>query len=228
MRLVINHYLPYKTPLQLLMRHIAKLNISSLILIAAGSHMDGVVSCDTNHMKVTVVLSKSSNWDYHGFTLLHQYRNDTRIQSENYFMLHDTCRTHPGFPGVEDVDLATYDVLAPRGATSNIFAFSSNALTKLAESIRPMSKADAVSKELSREMFHGLKVKSLKPRICRGRVDVYNTSHPRLQCYYPDFFLDKFISFGTMGDIDGHFRSNGYGRRLAQKMKFTCASVPSL
>lgn len=143
-------------------------------------------------------------------------------------MLHDTCIVHPGFPGVEDADLATYDVLAPQGATSNIFAFSSNALTKLVESIRPMSKAEAVRKELSREMFHGLNLKSLPPRKCRGRVDVYNTSHPRVKCRYPDFFLDKFISFGTMGDIDGHFRSNGYGRRLAQNQKFTCDSVLSM
>lgn len=61
MRLVINHYVPYKTPLQLLMRHITTLNISSFILIAAGAHMDGIVSCDTNQMQITAVLSKSSN-----------------------------------------------------------------------------------------------------------------------------------------------------------------------
>lgn len=151
---------------------------------------------------LVVIRTGENNFDFTALRALYRYRRHPLVAACAYMLIHDTCLCHASLPLVmlKFAHIHADSIYAPPPPAANICVFGENVLCRMADAnafATVNSKKDAMDVEnCASKKESGIYAYGRYIRLARRRSGgvVWRVDARRLQFYYPDFGVYKYVT----------------------------------
>ena len=216
MKIVVTSHTAYRIPLEKFFQSVDANSHSDsiykqIILIINGSEKDSI---ESDHRGTMIIHTQLDVWEYTAFVVLDTYKTHPDIQSDYYFLLHDTCLLGRGFYPklLANEQLAKQlncEIMTNHLPCSNIIVIHKDVIYGFSKDVlKIQTKANGCLIEQGLSLQDGTpsfyqkrKIHILGHRKEHHPIDVYKTGFRRTPFYYPVFDVMKYILWNKHGDF---------------------------
>ena len=237
MKLVVNSNINYKKPLSKMIESLINSGFKKfddvIVVMGQCENDEGPrkikiseISGLSSNEQVTLIKMKLNNFDYTGYHALHLHSSHPLVISDWYMYVLDTVTFTSDFLFfLEKASLDSEELLITKKPHSNICAFGCGVVNNYGDNFgTEINKDEAIRLEFEEEIQKNIKgicsfgrISHVRSRVLLGNKDIYKTGFARRGFYYPDFGINKWIFWGSCGDITGSVSKNNPFKKSPQQ-----------